>query len=67
MKFDMQNAMVFAHRTNIGQYRGLLKTHLTVKGREFLERLLEEEETALLETVQRTSLVYCNSNGQRSL
>lgn len=49
MKPDMKNALVFAHRANIDRYQRLLKTHLTVTERNFIERRLSEEEEELLE------------------
>lgn len=61
MTSDMKNAFVFARRANIDRYRRLLKTHLTVTERGFIERRLGEEEAALLEIVQEAELVDCRN------
>jgi hypothetical protein len=56
---NLREDLVFAHRTNIERYRRLLKTHLTVIEREFVERRLGEEERALMEIAQ--SAAHVNS------
>ena len=55
----MQNAFIYAHRTNIDLYQRLLKTHLTDQERKFIERRLGEEENALLEIAQRAVQIDC--------
>jgi hypothetical protein len=44
---DENLARLRAHRNNIARYRRLLQTNLTVLERDFIERRLAEEETAL--------------------
>lgn len=56
MKSDLQSAVVFAHRANIDRFRKLLKGNLGVNEREYIGRLLEDEQTALLETVSTDPL-----------
>lgn len=53
MTSDTREAFIFAHRTNIARYRSLLRTNITVIEREFIERLIEEEEKALLKFIQK--------------
>ena len=45
---DENLARLRAHRNNIARYRRLLQTNLTVLERDFIERRLAEEETALI-------------------
>lgn len=59
MKSDVKHALVFAHRTNIDRYRRLMKTHLTVNERQFIERRLDEEEQALMDIVQSAARLDC--------
>ena len=47
MMIDENLARLRAHRNNIGRYRRLLKTNLTELERDFIERRLSEEGTAL--------------------
>jgi len=47
MMIDENAARLRAHHNNIGRYRRLLQTNLTVLERDFIERRLAEEETAL--------------------
>jgi hypothetical protein len=56
---ELQNALVFAHRANINRYRRLLQTstYLTANERQFIERRLAEEESALMEIPQKTAPV----------
>jgi hypothetical protein len=54
MMIDENLARLRAHRNNIGRYRRLLQTTLTVLERDFIERRLSEEETAL-------NLIVCNT------
>jgi len=51
---DLQNALLYAHRTNIDRWRRLLKTNLTNHERDFIATRLGEEESALLEITKRT-------------
>ena len=44
---DENPARLRAHRQNIERYRRLLETDLTVLEREFIERRITEEESAL--------------------
>jgi len=44
---DENLARLRAHRQNIERYRRLLETNLTVLEREFIERRITEEESAL--------------------
>jgi hypothetical protein len=44
---DENLARLRAHRQNIERYRRLLKTSLTVLERDFIERRIAEEESAL--------------------
>jgi hypothetical protein len=44
---DEKLALLRTHRNNIGRYRGLLKTQLTDCERQFIERRLSEERTAM--------------------
>ena len=43
-----------AHRNNIHRYRRLLATHLTVVGRAYILKRLEEEQTASETLIQTT-------------
>jgi len=47
MMIDENLARLRAHRNNVGRYRRLLQTNLTMLERNFIERRLSEEETAL--------------------
>ena len=47
MMIDENLARLRAHRNNIGRYRRLLQTNLTVLERDFIERRLAEEDAAL--------------------
>ena len=47
MASEVQKNLQFAHQTNIERYRRILATHLTVEERRFVERRLNEEQTAL--------------------
>lgn len=49
MASDIQNNLLFAHKTNIERYRRILQTHLTPEERFFVERRLNEEQTAFEE------------------
>ncbi len=56
MTSDTYNdALLFAHRTNIERYRKILQTHLTAQERSFVERRLAEERAALEERADATS------------
>jgi hypothetical protein len=44
---DEQVARLRTHRNNINRYRGLLETRLTELERQFLERRLSEEQSAI--------------------
>jgi hypothetical protein len=44
---DEQVARLRTHRNNINRYRGLLQTKLTELERQFLERRLSEEQSAI--------------------
>ena len=44
---DENLARLRTHRNNISRYRGLLKTHLTDRERQFIEKRLLEERTAM--------------------
>ncbi|TWB03600.1 hypothetical protein [Bradyrhizobium stylosanthis] len=44
---DEQLARIRAHRNNIQRYRRLAATHLSDRERQFVERRLSEEQTAL--------------------
>ena len=44
---DYDNAVMFAHRRNIGRYKKLLKTYLTEHERRYVEQRLSEEQAAL--------------------
>lgn len=57
MTSDTREAFIFAHRTNIARYRSLLQANMTVIEREFIERLIEEEEKALLKFIQKAEPV----------
>lgn len=59
MKPDMRNTLIVVHKTNIERYRRLLKTHLSVIERAFVERRLDEEEEMILELVQRGARFDC--------
>lgn len=48
MAADVRDALRFGSRDNIHRYRRLLKTHLTMTEREFIERRMAEEKNALL-------------------
>ena len=54
MMIDENLARLRAHRNNIGRYRRLLKTNLTELERDFIERRLSEEGTALNLIVRHT-------------
>jgi len=58
MTSDIQNNFLFAHKTNIERYRRILQTYLTAEERVFVERRLNEEQTAFKEladtSTQRT-------------
>ena len=56
MKLDLQNALEFAYRANINRYRRLMTTYLTSDEREFVERRLGQEETALRQITGNTPL-----------
>jgi hypothetical protein len=47
MMIDEKLARLRTHRNNISRYRRLLKTHLTDCERQFIERRLSEERSAL--------------------
>lgn len=47
MMIDEKLARMRAHRNNIHRYRRLLKTRLSELERDFIQRRLEEERTAL--------------------
>ena len=47
MMLDEDLARIRAHRNNISRYRRLLKTRLSDLERQFIERRLSEEQTAL--------------------
>ena len=53
---DENLARLQMHRNNIRRYRGLLKTALTDLEREFVERRLSEERSALEFVYARNSL-----------
>lgn len=46
MRLDRDATRLLARRTNVERYRRMLKTHLTVAERLFVERRLAEEEFA---------------------
>jgi hypothetical protein len=52
--FDEDLARIRAHRNNIHRYRRLLKTRLSDLERQFIERRLSEEQTALETLTSRT-------------
>jgi hypothetical protein len=47
MSSDSNATMKFTHRANIDRYRRILETFLTAEERNFVERRLAEEQTAL--------------------
>ncbi|WP_347951926.1 hypothetical protein [Bradyrhizobium sp. SSUT77] len=47
MMLDQDLARIRAHRNNLSRYRRLLKTKLSDIERQFIERRLAEEQTAL--------------------
>jgi hypothetical protein len=51
---DENFALMRAHRNNIARYRKLLKTRLTDLERQFLERRVAEEQSALEKIVAST-------------
>ena len=51
---DENLARLRTHRNNIGRYRRLLQTHLTVIEREFIEQRLSEEEASLTRLASNT-------------
>jgi len=54
MMIDENLARLRAHRNNVGRYRRLLQTNLTVLERDFIERRLSEEEIALNRVASHT-------------
>ena len=52
--FDENLARIRAHRNNIHRYRGLLRTQLTDLEREFIEKRMIDERTALDALVAET-------------
>jgi hypothetical protein len=52
---DVQKTSLFAHRANIDRYRRLLASYLTAKEREFVERRLREEESALMVSARKAA------------
>lgn len=51
---DEDLALIRAHRNNISRYRRLLKTRLSDLERQFIERRLSEEQTALAALASNT-------------
>ncbi len=54
MMIDEEIARIRAHRNNIHRYRRLLKTKLSDAERQFIERRLSEESSALAALTSRT-------------
>jgi hypothetical protein len=52
--FDENLARIRAHRNNIHRYRGLLRTNLSDLEREFIEKRMADEQTALDALVTET-------------
>lgn len=44
---QIEQSLLFAHRSNIERYERLLQTHLTDHERAFIQRRLDEERRAL--------------------
>ena len=59
MQSDLQEVLIFAHRTNIDRYRRLLKTYLTDNERQFIEQRLGEEKKALTDIAQSATGLDC--------
>ena len=47
--------LAFAHKANIEKYQKILETYLTAEERQFVERRLNEEKTALEQLVDINS------------
>jgi hypothetical protein len=54
MMFEADLARIRAHRNNIHRYRGLLRTKLSDLEREFIEKRMADEQTALDALVAET-------------
>jgi hypothetical protein len=48
---DLETLRISAHRRNISRYKRLLRTHLTELEREFVDRRLSEEKSALAQLI----------------
>lgn len=54
MMFEANLARIRTHRNNIHRYRGLLRTELSDLEREFIEKRMADEQTALDALVAET-------------
>lgn len=59
MVLDFESASQWAHTANINRYRRLLGIRLSDNERHIIERLLNEEEEALLQTVRQAARIDC--------
>lgn len=59
MILDFESASQWAHTANINRYRRLLGIRLGDNERQFIERLLNEEEEALMEAVRQFARLDC--------
>lgn len=66
MMFDENLARMRTHRTNIHRYRRLLNTKLSDIERQFFERRLQEEQSAIAALTDITFRVHLARKKQRS-
>jgi len=59
---DEKLARLRTHRNNIGRYRRLLKTELTQFERQFIERRLSEERSAMEKLAASTLPLYLSNS-----
>jgi hypothetical protein len=62
MRLDRDATRLLVRRTNVERYRRMLKTHLTITERLFVERRLAEEEVALQQTARNGAPINTSSS-----
>lgn len=64
---DLDAVLITAHRGNINRYRRLLRTQLTELEREFIERRLAAEQSAVSTLLARKRSLAPQSDGRPSV
>jgi hypothetical protein len=62
MRLDRDATRLLVRRTNVERYRRMLKTHLTITERLFVERRLAEEEVALQQIARNVAPTNTSSS-----